>query len=130
MSAVPYTLPAEQREQILTQEITKRTSTGKSELLATRPFKAYVRTGQPLTAAWPVALTVHALWVVAVVVIAFLVLRFFAVLVILALGWWFPRALTRIEVITVGERGEVNVKTLYWGGAYKLEQHLSNPATP
>ncbi|MDV5998832.1 hypothetical protein IUU84_04420 [Kocuria rhizophila] len=120
----PYALPAEQREQILTQEINKRTSSGKAKLVATRPFTAYVRTGQPLTRAWPVTFAGHALWIVAVVVIAFFLISFFAVLVVLALGWWIPKMVTRLEVIKVGERGEVTTQTLYWGGAYKLEREL------
>ena len=114
MSSTPYTLSAEQREQTLTQEISKRTSSGKSELLATRPFKAYVRTGSVLTGTWPLALAIQVLWVLAVVIIAFLALRATAVIVILGLVWWLPRVLTRVEVITIGERGEVSVKTLYW----------------
>lgn len=124
MSANPYTLPAEQREQILTQEITKRTSMGKATYLAARPGAAYLRYGSRLTKAWPLVLAVRIGWMFAAMLVVLLV-PLIGIVLLFFVPWYVMRTLPRVEVITVGDRGDISTRSLYWRGAYKMESYLA-----
>lgn len=120
----PHSLTEEQREQILTDEINRRTRDGKAEFLAARPGKAYFATNGGVSKWWPARLALDFLWVLAVLVIGVIIHPVIGIIAFVVAAWWARRVAPTMQVVSVGDRGNLTVDTLLWGHAYKMERAL------
>lgn len=121
-----HSLTDDQREQILTEEINRRTRDGRTEFLAAKPGKAYFAINGGVNKWWPVRLAMDIGWVLAAIIIGFALFPLLGIVALFAAPWWARRCAPAMLVVTVGERGNLTVDTLIWGHAYKIEQQLAN----
>lgn len=120
----PHSLPVEQREQILTDEINRRTRDGKTEFLAAKPGKAYFAVNGGVSKWWPFRLVLDIAWTLAVLVIGILINPLIGIAAFVVAAWWARRCAPAMQIVTVGERGNLVVDVLLWGHAYKIEREL------
>lgn len=120
-----FTLTTEQQDQILTDEINRRTRDGKTEFLAAKPGKAYFATNGGVNKWWPIRLAMDILWVLAAILIGFLIFPLLGIVALFLAPWWARRNTPTMQIVTVGDRGDLTVDTLYWGHAYKIERQLA-----
>ena len=120
-----FTLTPEQQDQILTDEINRRTRDGKTEFLAAKPGKAYFATNGGVNNWWPIRLAMDIAIVLFMMFVGFLIHPLLGLILLFVVPWYMRKNTPSMTIVTAGERGNLTIDHLFWYHAYKIERQLA-----
>lgn len=119
-----FILTPEQQDQILTDEIVKRTADERVEYLASRPGKAYFAVNGGVNKWWPVRLGMDIAIVLFMMFVGFLIHPLLGLILLFVVPWYMRKNTPSMTIVTVGERGNLTIDHLFWYHAYKMDQYI------